>query len=161
MPSRISAACTKVIRHFGIVGEANIQYALDPNSNRALAAMLRGMAHARRLNHCSARLSHCRGERAAFQKQCTCLQGTQPASFEQTHAAQPMERQPGIHLPTLLPSLPSAPCIKVPPRRLQSRIEPGGRKKPSEAFALRPCCPLRSRSRELEESSYTLNNCVL
>ena len=81
MPSRISVARAKVIRHFGIVGEANIQYALDPNSNRALAAMLVDMAHARTLYHCSARLPHCRGERAAFQKQCTRLQGTKTADL--------------------------------------------------------------------------------
>ncbi|CAE7871963.1 CAD [Symbiodinium microadriaticum] len=31
---RLRAVAIKVIRHFGIVGEANIQYALDPNSNR-------------------------------------------------------------------------------------------------------------------------------
>ena len=81
MPSRISVARAKVIRHFGIVGEANIQYALDPNSNRALAAMLVDMAHARTLYQCSARLPHCRGERAAFQKQCTRLQGAKTADL--------------------------------------------------------------------------------
>ena len=40
--------------------------------------------------------------------------------FEQSPAAPAMVRQPGIHLPTLLPSWPSAPCIKKVPRRLYS-----------------------------------------